>query len=329
MTMTYSLSDIKDITNGGFSYRLPIETIHVIQEMCDNMNVVFSPAKVRDFSDPLHVASTAATAQKSKYRRGGAAAPNDHDWELLRGGGGGSGGIVFKPTVLPKTDGFDKMLNDVRICLNKISPKNVETQYITLLEKIRDIFGLYDLGAPEIRKTATVVLDICSLNKFYSEIYANIYTRLILQYPIFDEFLREHFAARFLPSFENIKYVDGNVDYDGFCAYNKENDNRKANSMFFIQLMKLCVFEKSAILSCIVQLLELVFTGIREEWRTNEVEEITENIYIFVKNTAEELGAEREWDDIMEKIQELAQMKHHMFPSISNRAIFKYMDITD
>lgn len=316
--MIYSFSDIKDITARGFSYKLPIDTINVIQELCDNMNVVFSPAKLRDFS-----MSTTSVPHKRSAR----AHDTREDWDNLRGGYGG--GIVFKPTVLPKTGGFDKMLNDVRICLNKVSPKNVDTQYTVLLENIRAIFDEHDLSAPEIKKTATTILDICSLNKFYSEIYAGIYSRLISEYPIFGDFVRDHFSGRFLPSFSHIKYVDGNVDYDGFCAYNKENDNRRANSMFFIHLMKLHVFEKSAILSCIAHLLELVFLGINEQGKTNEVEEITENIYIFVKNTAEDLGAEREWDDIMEKIQELSQMKHHSYPSISNRAIFKYMDIVD
>lgn len=316
-SVVYTLHDIKDITNNGFSYKLPTETIHIIQEMCDNMNVLFSPAKVRDFSAPL-------TYTNKKYnptaKRGGSATISDGDWELLRS---------FKTTVLPKTEGFDKTVNDIRVCLNKVSPKNVDAQFDVLLEHIRTIFGLYDLSAPEIKKTITTILDICSLNKFYSEIYAKIYSRLITEYPIFNDFLYEQFNEKFLLSFEKIKYVDGNVDYDAFCVYNKENDNRKANTMFFIQLMKLRVFDKSAILKCIQTLLQHVFDGIKEEGRVNEVEEITENIYILVKNTTEELSGESEWDDIMEKIQELAQMKHNSFPSISNRAIFKYMDITD
>lgn len=322
ITDTYTLHDIKDITNNGFSYKLPMETITIIQEMCNNMNVLFSPLKVRDFSEPI---SNSYTISKNRYStkvgtgtqsRG----VSDGDWGLLRS---------FKPSVLPKTEGIDKTINNIRICLNKVSPKNVDTQFDVLLEHIRSIFGLYDLDSPEIKKTILTIFDICSLNKFYSEIYAGIYSKIMLQYPIFYNFLYSHFTDNFLVSFEKIKYINSNDDYDAFCLYNKENDNRKANTMFFIQLMKLGVFEKSSIIKCIQQLLEQVFCGIKEEGRINEIEEITENIYIFMKNTADELSSEQEWDDIMEKIQELSQMKHNLYPSISNRAIFKYMDITD
>jgi len=324
-TDVYTLHDIKDITNNGFSYKLPLETINIIKEMCDNMNVLFSPLKVRDFSEPIpNSYSNSKNRYPSKRGGGGGGGSQSHvtdgDWELLRS---------FKPSVLPKSEGIDKTINNIRICLNKVSPKNVDAQFEVLLENIRSIFGLYDLDSPEIKKTISTIFDICSLNKFYSEIYAGIYSKLISQYPIFYDFLYLHFTENFLVSFEKIKCVDSNEDYDAFCLYNKENDNRKANTMFFIQLMKLQVFEKSTIIMCIQQLLKHVFCGIKEEGRINEIEEITENIYIFMKNTAEELSTEQEWDDIMEKIQELAQMKHNLYPSISNRAIFKYMDITD
>jgi len=319
----YTLNDIKDITNNGFSYKLPLETINIIQEMCNNMNVSFSPLKVRDFSEPIFNSYSNSKNRYSSKRAGaggGSGHVSDGDWESLRS---------FKPSVLQKSEGIDKTINNIRICLNKISPKNVDTQYDILLENIRNIFGLYDLESPEIKKTISTIFDICSLNKFYSEIYAGIYSKLILQYPIFYDFLCSHFTDNFLVSFAKIKYINSNDDYDAFCLYNKENDNRKANTMFFIHLMKLSVFEKSSIIKCIQQLLEHMFNGIKEEGRVNEMEEITENIYIFMKNTAEELSSEQEWDDIMDKIQELAQMKHNLYPSISNRAIFKYMDITD
>lgn len=319
----YTLQDIKDITNNGFSYKLPLETIHIIQEMCDNMNIYFSPTKVRDFSTPLPMNKNKFLSKRAGGGIGATGSQSrlmDEDWELLR---------TFKTTVLQKTEGFDKIINNIRVCLNKVSPKNVNTQFDILLEQVRDIFELYEFESQEVKKTISTILDICSLNKFYSEIYADIYSRLIIQYPIFYKFLYSHFTDNFLPSFEKIKYVDGKDNYDAFCLYNKENDNRKAITMFVIHLMKLKVFEKGIIIKCIQTLLQHVFNGIIEEGRVNEIEEITENIYIFVKNTTDELSTELEWDDIMEKIQELAQMKHNLYPSISNRAIFKYMDITD
>ena len=45
--------------------------------------------------------------------------------------------------------------------------------------------------------------------------------------------------------FDEIKYVDPDTDYNLYCDYNKENENRKTMSLFFTNLMKHGVFQKS------------------------------------------------------------------------------------
>jgi hypothetical protein len=140
-----------------------------------------------------------------------------------------------------------------------------------------------------------------------------------------------------MKSFEELKFKPNvnnateGKEYENFCKYNKENENRRAKSMFYMNLMKRGggAVEQTDIIHCMLFLLERVFLWIDEPDRTNEVEEITENIYLFVVGTQTRLLNYPEWDEIMEKIQILSQMKHYSHPSITNRAIFKYMDLID
>jgi hypothetical protein len=310
--MYYQISDYKDIIFTGFTQKLSPETISSISELCADMNVSFNPNKLHDFS---------ARARPSRKNGGGAGAGvTADDWDTLR---------AFKPTPILKKEGFDKQLNDICVCLNKLSAKNAETQYTSIIEIVRAIFDKYDFECDEGQKTIKTILKICQQNKFYSEIYTQIYARIGEEYPVFlGQILQDNFAD-FLESFNHITYVDPNTNYDGFCDYNKENEFRKSVALFYVNLMKIGAFQKERILDCIERLLNCVFLYIDEENRVNEVEEITENINVIFMNVYTVMANTQEWDDILEKIQTLSQKKNTAHLSISNRAIFKFMDMID
>jgi len=323
--MYYQVADYKDIIARGFSQKLSDDSISAIHEMCTEMNVAFFPNKLRDFSvvatPPTHTKDSLMHNRRRNHGKG-----MMHDL-----GGSVAGGITFKATAIPKKEGFDQKLNEIRVCLNKISAKNADAQYASLIELVRGVFSDHEFESDEGRRTIQTILDICQLNKFYSEIYTRIYIKLVDEYPVFGGArLQENFDEVFMRSFEKIRYVDPNVNYDEFCAYNKENDARKSRAMFYINLAKMGEhFDRRKIVECIASLLALVYRYIDEEGRTNEVEEITENINVFFVNMHADLAATPEWDEILEKIQDLSQKKHTSHLSITNRAIFKYMDMME
>lgn len=320
MIECYNLNDINKIIKEGFSYKLPNETINIIDELCNNMSIVFKKNKLQDFSVPNNYSidnSNLLIENKNKQKKG-----KDRFSYLNKDWG-------FKASVIPKIDEFEQKINEIRIILNKITPKNIDIQYKLLIDYISSIFNLYSLESEEIKKIITIILEICSTNKFYSVIYADIYSRIILKYSVFNDYLQNFFNVDYLLSFNNINYIDCNIDYDGFCEYNKKNDIRKANTTFYIQMMKLGNINKQDIIKCIKQLLETIFNLIPKEGFINEVEEITENIYIFIKNTNENLSSDVEWENIIDDIEKLSILKHNSYPSLSNRTIFKYMDIID
>ena len=67
-----------------------------------------------------------------------------------------------------------------------------------------------------------------------------------------------------------------------------------------------------------------------EDNKTNEVDEITENIFIIITNAQSKLALEEEWrDTLLPMIITISQMKIKDHVSLSNRVVFKYMDIID
>jgi hypothetical protein len=322
--MYYNAIDYKEIVASGFAEKLPAETINIIVDLCAELNVPFHRNKLHDFSVVRRAQPAAASAAQPQQP-------------------------AFKPTPLfgAKKEGFDKQLNDICVCLNKISAKNVETQYAVILDNVRAIFEKYTFDSTEGQKTIQTILQNCQKNKFYSEIYTQIYIRIAREYPVFaGAVLDENFAA-YLDSFKNMKFVDPNVNYDEYCNYNKENEARKSVALFYVNLMKHggaagaaaeggAIFKCERVLACMRALLDYVFLYIDEENRTNEVEEITENINVIFTNLHSYFASgtpaaadATEWDAILEKIQTLSQKKNTSHLSITNRAIFKYMDMID
>jgi hypothetical protein len=177
-------------------------------------------------------------------------------------------------------------------------------------------------------KIANYIFEIASTNKFFSEIYASLYKELTTRYDIFQNILSD-FVSTFTDRIKEIQYVDQNADYDAFCANNKINDARKATAVFIVNLMKKDVLQKDLLVVTINSVIDIVLEYIELEDKVNQVEEITENIFLLVSESQIFLKDIFEWNNILEKIRGISQLKVKDKKSLSSRAIFKYMDIMD
>jgi hypothetical protein len=180
----------------------------------------------------------------------------------------------------------------------------------------------------ELLKIKKSIFEIASTNKFYSELYALLYKDLINTFESFKENI-EPFINEYIDSIQNINYVDPKVDYDKYCEYNKENDKRKAMSAFIVNLSKNDIIEKKIVVNKIIYLEDLVLKYCDIENKTNEVEEITENLFILVTKSFTGMMNEPDWEIVINNIKHLAQLKSKEHKSLSSRALFKFMDILD
>jgi hypothetical protein len=316
----YSLDDIENLIFNGIEYQLPQSVIETIKFIEKELNlppeVEVSQETKRPNSGKRHQSSSSSSSSGGNRR--GQNNKNTEDWNTLRS---------FKSTKIESKEGTEKACNDVRILLNKISNKNYETQKNLILEFIRNFF--LETGETEQEKLANVVFGIISTNQFFIELYSDLYKELINNFTIFKTIL-DNFVVSFHHTIDIINYKDPDIDYSEYCDYIKINDIRKTNSKFVVFMYKHSFIEKSIIINILEYFLDKSLEYIDIENKTNEIEEITDNIFIFFTQLQPLLLNDDQWkNDIITKIIKISHMKIKEHPSLTNRIIFKYMDIID
>jgi hypothetical protein len=329
-TMKYTLKDFMNITFDGFNYALPEETITLISELSLEVG---SPSYIKTpvfqkRENPLK-ASTSSNlgGMVGKKRKGNKNVEvlNDSDWEALR---------TFQTTVIEQKVGLDAQIDLIRSNLNKISEKS----YIDIRNKIVDLLDQLiseGISSDEMMRVSKIIFEIASTNRFFSKLYADLYSDLINKYDVMKEIFTNCFDS-FIELFNNVEYVDADKDYDLFCKINKDNERRKALSTFFVNLMKNEIISVHDLKSLLCNLLNQLVNFIEEENKKNIVDELTENIaLLYSKNLFEgalDLDQTKYMigeSSVLETITKLANSKVKTYPSLSNKSIFKFMDMIE
>jgi hypothetical protein len=169
---------------------------------------------------------------------------------------------------------------------------------------------------------------VASSNSFYSSLYAKLYKELMEHYDFMKEIFDNNLQT-YTDLFDIINYCNPDEDYSKFCEYNKENDTRKATSKFYINLMKEEVLEKDIIMELIIKFQARLNKYISKNDKGSEVEELSENISIMVLNGYDVIKNEEDWYLIYENITSMSKLNAKDYPSISNKIIFKHMDLLE
>ena len=164
-----------------------------------------------------------------------------------------------------------------------------------------------------------------------------MYSELVKKYVWMKDVFNTNFS-KFSDKFEEIQYVDPDVNYDGFCDNNKINEKRRANSQFIVNLALNGFISNLSVARILRQLLDTIMNTITRSDKKNEVDEMTENVAILfnkqmIEDVIEEADDEEEYNvgdaTILETIESLANKKAKDCASLSNKAIFKYMDLVE
>ena len=338
MVSQYNLDDYTTIQSApDFDHQLPPSIHSTIQKLIKDLDIPINTATqqtpIADISQTnrnhfreRHSPSSSLSSSSSKFRK----PRNDKSSNIKKGiDTTWEKQAEFIATKIQKKEGIEKLINEIRVSLNKISTKNYETHRDTIFKNINDIIDDEANYEEDIKKIATAIFEIASTNKFYSELYATLYKELIDKHPIFNNILNDFISTSYLNNISRIEYVDEKKDYDKFCLMNKENDKRKAVSVFIVNLMKKELITKIAVIDIILHLQGLVISNIDESNKNYVIEEITENISLLITTSAKTLIDEQKWNTVTENIQTCSQLKVKEHQSISSRAIFKYKDIVD
>ena len=252
------------------------------------------------------------------------------EWESLR---------TFQTTKIEQKIGIGSEIDQLRLLLNKLTDKTYLDIREKIINKINSLVESEEFSLEDSEKISITIYDISSTNKFYSKIFADLYAELVTTY----NWLRPNFDNKYEKLFEQyntIIYVDPDVDYDKFCDINKLNERRRAITTFYFNLCKNGFVPKEFIVTLTKNLLQIVLDYIEKPNKKNEVDELSENIAIlfnkeFIEEFLQSSDVDEEQfeldnnDSIVDTVGHLAKMKAKDYPSLSNKAIFKFMDMVE
>jgi hypothetical protein len=162
--------------------------------------------------------------------------------------------------------------------------------------------------------------------------YADLYSDLSSKYDTMKNTFENNFE-KFVDLFNIIEYVDPKVNYDKFCEINKANEKRKSLASFYLNLMINGIIDKTQIIVITRNLLEQIYRYISIDDKKNEVDELSETVSILYKkdiydddcNNYEQI----EGYNINEIIEKIAKSKVKDYKSLTNKTLFKFMDLID
>jgi len=323
----YTLDNITTILFAGFDYKLPDEVLENISNLAlqvGSPDYVKTPV-FQKRENPLksEVPPKDAVGYKKNKRSKGHEITNDDDWQPNR---------AFQPTKIEGKVGLDSQIDTVRAYLNKLTDKN----YIDMRNKIIEILDKLiaeNITADDMSRFSSIIFEIASNNRFYSKMYAELYSDLSSKYEMLMDTFETNFRT-FTDLFNIIEYVDPATNYDRFCEINKTNEKRKSLASFYLNLMANGIIPKIQIIKIIRNLLAQIYTNITIEDKKNVVEELTETVGILYKK---ELCDEFTKDDyelidghtISEVVKRIANSKVKDFKSLTNKSLFKFMDLIE
>jgi len=326
----YSLEFFNNSIYNGFNYTIDEHTMQTISTLSLEVGApnyvktpIFQKNEGRAMSDP-QTNNNDKSYNNKKRRNNKHLEISDSDWNAVQS---------FKATKIEHNEGIVGKIDLIRSSLNKLSDKNYESQKTTILDIIRELTES-STSIEEMLQVAGTLFEIASNNRFYSVLYANLYTEILNQF----EVMREPFErnlAQFSELFETIEYVEPEVNYDKFCKNNKDNEKRKSLSAFFVNLMNNQVISSGIIYKITRNLVSKIYDCISLKDNKNVVDELAENIAILYKSDmyqGDTLGVRYEPIDnktITEVITMIATSNVKEYQSLTKKTIFKFMDLLD
>jgi hypothetical protein len=318
LLIRYTLKEFENITFDGFNLTLPEGTVDIISRLALEVG---SPSYVKTpvFQKRENVLKAAPPKKKSG---GVAKEATEEIWSRQKQ----TPEEPFHATKIEQKVGIDAQIASIRLFLNKITDKN----YIDSRNKIVEVVELLiaqNISDEDFSMVGVAIFDIATNIRYYSKIYAELYSDLISKYePMRRAF--ENSFSKFTELFDVIEYVDPDVDYDKFCENNQVNEKRKSLSTFFVNLSLNGIITREQIVKIIHHLLTQIYVSISLENKKNEVNEMTENLALLLYDKQLLLaGVEIDGMTMKAVTERIATCDIKAYKSLTSKVKFKFMDI--
>lgn len=335
-TLKYTLNAINDISYQSFNYEIPESVMDQIRYLSGQVGFtgslrspIFKKRELFEIGEPTIRHNNLDSGRNNRRKKGNKHNEvNEEDWESLR---------TFQSTKFVEKVGIAIHIDTIRSNLNKLTDKLFdkiknqicETMNIILVEGCSD---------EDMLKIGSIIFEICSTTKFYSKLYAQLYNDLITNYTFLKSSFDESYKS-FKSLFDNIEYIEPEVNYDKYCDINKVNLKRRAFSQFLVSLAQIGFLDKAEIIKLNVHLLNMILDFINKDGMKNIVDEITENLAILYNKEIIDSFEEDDLlddddytidnDNITEVVSRLSIMKTKDFKSLTNKTVFKFQDLSE
>jgi len=307
MALYYTINDFSKLAFNGIKYELNDPVLKILKVLCDNL-------------PPMDDTKKSIVKTNKQFQQ------KTDDWSAVRSHN------TLTPRIREVKEGTEQSIKEIRIALNKLSNKNADIQQESIVRLIKQVISDSKELEEDMKKIYKLIYDIVSTNEFYSALYAKLYKDLIGIFPEFSGKIVD-ILIEYKKSFNNIKSVDSNADYDGFCDNVKNNDLRRAMTTFIVNLLKNEVINEEDVIDTILYLIDLVRTNAQESDKSIVIEETIENIFIFIVQGNKKLNQNAIWTDLMipniHQISKLRKTDSVKYKGMTSRSTFKLMDIID
>ncbi len=319
----YNLDDYTRVQS-NYKFKLSKEILDIV----DNLSI-----EVDEYIKTIPVTTNDNYDDKKRHRRNyrnHSKGSNENAWAKKE---------PFNATKIERKQDNEKYIEEISSILNKITKKNYDNQREKLFEILNttlqdDMDGDNDeqdnLTNNDVYiRIANALFDIIKRTRMGFDIYAILFKDMITQYPMFVETITEH-IANYITSYSDIHDIDPNTNYDAYCDMNKLNDKRRSMTHFIVELFKNKLIKGEELSDIITTRIQIVLDSVDTEGTTCLIEEVTENLFIFMTTIKGNVNFEDViWQGVLDNIFICSKLKAKEHTSISSRMVFKYMDITD
>jgi hypothetical protein len=334
----YTLQQTTTILFAGFNYVLSDETINVFNFLTAQIgsnvfinNNVFQKRELEKERERELDKDDLDQGFKldKKKKKGNKGMEVTEDWDNIRS---------FQATKIEQKSGLDAMINKLKLAMSKLSKDRYLLCKDQIIGVITEIFETEPITSVLTEKIGNIMFDVILSNKTLLKLYSEMYTDLLGSYDWLRQSLNNRFI-KYLDLFKDMKYFDPDQDYDQFCDMNVINEKRKLTSQLFVYLALNGIIPRSSIYELLVSLLRTMTEYINLADKKFEVDEIAENMAILfnkeiIKTTEDRVDYDKTMYiinglTIVELITVFAKSKAKDYRSLSNKSIFKCMDLVE
>ena len=288
----------------GFMFELPAETQTLIASLAAQVG------------SPEYQKTPVFISKPRRNRKKPVKEVSDDEWVTIRN---------FQKTNLNKDASETELLIDnIRKCLNKMT----EVTYIAMKSEILDnMSGVrhMDDSDSKLLQIGEAIFNIATTNSMYANIYTELIKELIEIYPNFKEICDNKFTT-YIHAFNN--ETQSNVintdNYEELCRINLVNRKRKSQSSFFVAAFNTGLISQREIFDLIDHLLDRLITSAQFSDKTEECNEIANNIFILIKDGRKKLSNSVQ---LVERVTKITLMDKKKNPGLSSKCKFTFMDI--